>query len=87
MPVSALVAFNSGAAASTDQTVADGVTHTLIPVVHGSAGKVVVQLKNSEGKYTHLKNLGFRDKEWQITGPATYKVKVRNAGCDVDTGA
>lgn len=81
-----LVAFTEGFDESDDQQVGSGEVHTLIPITHGHPGKVIVQLKTSEDTYAHLKNLNFRDKQWQIVGPAEYRVQVRNAGCDVDTG-
>ena len=86
MAASALVAFNAGSATSADQSVGAGEVHTLYPVTRGGVGKVVVQYKNSEDKYGHLKALTNRDKEYQLLGPVEYRVKVRNAGCDVDAG-
>ena len=86
MAATVLVAYNAGSATSSDQTLAANATHTLIPITHGSPGKVVVQIKTSEGTYAHLKTLNFADRDWQITGPLVYRVKVRKAGCDVHTG-
>lgn len=85
-----LVAFNSGAAVSSDQQVGAGEVHTLIPVFNAGPGKVVVQVKLSNGKYmpvTHLSTRPANNKVWQAIGPLQYRVQVRNAGCDVDTGA
>ena len=87
MAATALIAFTTGSDVSSDQSVGAGEVHTIIPITHGRPGKVVVQLKTSEDTYAHLKTLTFRDKDWQLQGPAEYRVRVRNAGCDVDAGA
>ena len=81
-----LVPFTQGFAESSDQTVGAGAVHTLIPATGGSAGKVVVKLADANGGYVSLKTLNSQDKYWQLQGPLTYKVQVRRAGCDIETG-
>lgn len=88
MAFAPLVSFTEGYDISTAQEVGSGETHTLVPIKHGrGGGKVAVSLITSEGRRQFLKLLGSSDDQWQLSGPATYVVEVRNAGCDVDTGA
>ena len=90
MATSQLVAFTEDREDSEVQTVGVGESHTLIPIFEGGAGKVVVQASTSEGRFTTVANLSSRpssNKLWQVNGPLEYRVSVRNAGCDVDTGA
>lgn len=88
MAVAELVPYTSGRADSTEQTVADGSFHTIIPRFNGSFGKVTVSLVDSDGNLWLIKTLSGRDTkqdENQIRGPATYVVSVRNAGADLVT--
>ena len=85
-----LVAFNAASAVSADQQAGAGEVHTLIPVFDSGPGKVVVQAKLSNGKYVPVAFLSTRpanNKVWQAQGPLQYRVQVKNAGCDRDTGA
>lgn len=86
-----LVAFTSDSDESTIQTVGVGEAHTLIPRFNAGPGKVVVEAATSEADvWATLSTLSSRpssNKLWQINGPLSYRVSVRNAGCDLDTGA
>lgn len=86
MAAQELVEYTEGFAESADQEVGQGEVHTLIPLFQGKPGRVVVKAKMADDNYVNLKNLTTRDVNWQIQGPIEYKVQVRNAGCDVDTG-
>lgn len=82
-----LVAFTEGFDESDPMQIGDGEYHTLIPIIHGHPGKVVVQVLNSEDTYAHYRTLSFRKtKDWRLKGPLQYRVQVRNAGCDLDDG-
>lgn len=75
---------------SDDQTIASGAFHTVIPLFQGGAGKVIVEVKNSDDSYQIVATLRSNPrspKEWQLRGPLEYRVGVRNAGADLDTGA
>ena len=85
-----LVAFTADSDESTEQTVGAGEVHTLIPRFEGKSGKVVVQAATSDGGWVTVATLSSRpssNKLWQVNGPLDYRVSVRNAGCDVDTGS
>lgn len=89
MAATTLIAFTTGSDVSSDQTVAAGEIHTLLPITNGDPGKVVIQAKLADDSYTNIGFLSSRpasNKVWQINGPLVYRVKVKNAGCDVDTG-
>lgn len=86
MAVSNLVPFTEGGDQSSPQEVAGGAVHTLIPITKGGGGgKVVVNLVNADDGLMPVATLTTRSDNWQIQGPATYVVAVRNAGCDVST--
>lgn len=91
MAVANLVPVTIGSAAfSTDQTIADGSFHTIIPLFEGRAGKVVIQVANADGGYQQVATLKSNPREpseWQLRGPIEYRVGVRNAGADQDDGA
>lgn len=84
MAAEELVEFTTGFAESEDMVVASGSKHTLYPITKGKPGKVVVWAKLADDSYTILSPSINLPK--QIDGPFEYKVQVRNAGCDVDTG-
>ena len=90
MATTELVAFTEGRADSATQTVGAGEAHTLIPRFEGKSGKVVVQAATSGDEWVTVATLSSRpssNKLWQVNGPLEYRVSVRNAGCDLDTGA
>ncbi len=90
MATAELVAFTTGTDDSGPQQAGQGEVHTLYPVFQGSFGKVTVSAVLSDGSEQLLTTLSSRpasNKMWQVQGPVEYIVRVRNAGCDVDTGA
>lgn len=86
-----LVAFTADNDKSVEQTVDVGEAHTLIPRFDAGPGKVVVQAATSDAEvWATIATLSSRpssNKLWQVNGPLSYRVCVRNAGCDLDTGA
>ena len=89
MAATNLIPYSTGADESDLQNVGQGEVHTIIPVVRGTPGKVAVYLLGGGGEPHYVASLGHRkgqSKDWQIQGPASYVVKTKNAGCDVDVG-
>lgn len=88
MAVSNLVPYTTGSDESSVQEVADGAVHTLVPVIRGRPGVVMVKIVDADDYYAPLANIGYspvKSKKYQIQGPVSYVVQVKNAGCDVYT--
>lgn len=90
MATQELIEYTEGRAVSSPQQIGAGEAHTIIPVFKGRAGSVVVKVVHSDDSTQVVARLSSRpssNKLWQAVGPLEYVVEVRNAGCDVDTGA
>lgn len=89
MAVESLVAYGDGRQVSADQAIAQDEFHTIIPIIKGHRGVVLVELKLSDDTYMPVQrfmtNPG-KVKKWQLRGPLEYRVTTLNAGADVDTG-
>lgn len=89
MAVASLVPYALGKQTSADQVIAQDSFHTIIPLIVGRRGVVLVEVKLADGSYMpiqkHMTNPG-NVKKWQVRGPLEYRVTTLNAGCDVDDG-
>lgn len=84
-----LVAFTESKGVSAPTTVGAGEFHTIIPRFENNRGVVAIEIQNADNEYQHVGFLTSRpsvNRSWQLQGPLTYRVTVKNAGADVDTG-
>lgn len=87
MAATELAATGAGARTSSDVTVEAGAVVTLIPRFE-PGGRVSVEAKDSDNAYhSFLLLYSTGPKDYQVQGPLTFRVRVKNAGCDIDTGA
>lgn len=77
-------------AASSDQTIAAGAVHTLLPKTTLGGWKVEIQAKNAANQYTRIGQLSGdpgSEQVKQLAGPLVYRVAARGCGVDAETGS
>ena len=84
MAAAELIATATTAANSSDQTLASGATLVLGVKAADDRALAIIELKDDTGAYIPIRNLTRQEPAWQVSGPATYRVRrVAGGSCGV----